>query len=89
MAGRPRKVVREQPVIMKALSLILNERLGDLREGRCSYGFFYNSNACCTGLDRMSHLQPFAVFYKPYAHPLRYQRVNSVRTGKAGATTFV
>jgi len=30
-------------------------RLGDLREGRCSYGFFYNSNACCTGLDGIHH----------------------------------
>lgn len=28
-------------------------RLGDLREGRCSYGFFYNQAACCSGLDRM------------------------------------
>lgn len=27
-------------------------RLGDLREGRCSYGFFYNQVACCSGLDR-------------------------------------
>ncbi|OBZ72186.1 H(+)/Cl(-) exchange transporter 3 [Grifola frondosa] len=25
--------------------------LGDLREGRCSYGFFYNQVACCSGLD--------------------------------------
>ncbi|KAF9480503.1 Cl-channel protein [Pholiota conissans] len=30
---------------------VLVKWLGDLREGRCSYGFFYNSNACCTGLD--------------------------------------
>jgi chloride channel 3/4/5 len=29
-------------------------RLGDLREGRCSYGFFYNQVACCSGIDRMS-----------------------------------
>ncbi|KJA28132.1 hypothetical protein HYPSUDRAFT_34482 [Hypholoma sublateritium FD-334 SS-4] len=29
---------------------VLVKWLGDLREGRCSYGFFYNSNACCTGL---------------------------------------
>lgn len=27
-------------------------RLGDLREGRCTYGFFYNQVACCSGLDR-------------------------------------
>ncbi len=27
-------------------------RLGDLREGRCTYGFFYNQNTCCSGLDR-------------------------------------
>lgn len=27
-------------------------RLGDLREGRCVYGFFYNQVACCSGLDR-------------------------------------
>lgn len=37
-------------------------RLGDLREGRCSYGFFYNSNACCTGLDRMSDLGTFPIW---------------------------
>ncbi|KAF8967680.1 Cl-channel protein [Flammula alnicola] len=30
---------------------VLVKWLADLREGRCSYGFFYNSNACCTGLD--------------------------------------
>ncbi|KDR80589.1 hypothetical protein GALMADRAFT_240906 [Galerina marginata CBS 339.88] len=30
---------------------VLVKWLGDLREGRCSYGFFYNSNACCSGLD--------------------------------------
>lgn len=29
-------------------------RLGDLREGRCSYGFFYNQVACCSGIDRTS-----------------------------------
>ena len=34
------------------VSAELNVRLGDLREGRCSYGFFYNSVACCSGLDR-------------------------------------
>jgi hypothetical protein len=27
-------------------------RLGDLRDGRCVYGFFYNQVACCSGLDR-------------------------------------
>jgi len=26
-------------------------RLGDLREGRCSYGFFYNQVACCSGVN--------------------------------------
>jgi len=31
-------------------------RLGDLREGRCSYAFFYNSNACCHALDRKKRL---------------------------------
>lgn len=31
-------------------------RLGDLREGRCEYGFFYNSVACCSGLDGRSSL---------------------------------
>ncbi|KAG9103649.1 hypothetical protein FRC06_009153 [Ceratobasidium sp. 370] len=25
--------------------------LGDIRTGRCSYGFFYNEIACCSGLD--------------------------------------
>ncbi|PPQ91494.1 hypothetical protein CVT25_013751 [Psilocybe cyanescens] len=30
---------------------VLVKWLSDLREGHCSYGFFYNSNACCTGLD--------------------------------------
>ncbi|CAE6369095.1 unnamed protein product [Rhizoctonia solani] len=25
--------------------------LGDIRTGRCSYGFFYNENSCCSGLD--------------------------------------
>ncbi|PPQ62897.1 hypothetical protein CVT24_006295 [Panaeolus cyanescens] len=29
---------------------VLVKWLGDLREGRCTYGFFYNSNACCTGI---------------------------------------
>ncbi|KAF9054444.1 Cl-channel protein [Panaeolus papilionaceus] len=29
---------------------VLVKWLGDLREGRCAYGFFYNSNACCTGI---------------------------------------
>lgn len=28
-----------------------NCRLGDIREGRCSYGIFYNQVACCSGLD--------------------------------------
>ncbi|KAL1941295.1 hypothetical protein VTO73DRAFT_7507 [Trametes versicolor] len=30
---------------------VLVRWLGDLREGRCSYGFFYNQVACCSGLD--------------------------------------
>ncbi|KAF9563934.1 Cl-channel protein [Agrocybe pediades] len=30
---------------------VLVKWLGDLREGHCTYGFFYNSNACCSGLD--------------------------------------
>ncbi|KAI0316004.1 chloride channel [Amylostereum chailletii] len=30
---------------------VLVKWLGDLREGRCTYGFFYNSVACCSGLD--------------------------------------
>jgi chloride channel 3/4/5 len=30
---------------------VLVKWLGDLREGRCSYGIFYNSVACCQGLD--------------------------------------
>ena len=35
-------------LVMKTLTSIR-----DLREGRCSSGFLYNSNACCTGVDRM------------------------------------
>ena len=34
------------------LHLLIMNRLGDIREGRCLYGFFYNSVACCSGLDR-------------------------------------
>ncbi|KAF6761563.1 Cl-channel protein [Ephemerocybe angulata] len=30
---------------------VLVKWLGDIREGRCAYGFFYNSVACCSGLD--------------------------------------
>ncbi|PBK72548.1 Cl-channel protein [Armillaria solidipes] len=30
---------------------VLVKWLGDLREGRCTYGFFYNQNTCCSGLD--------------------------------------
>ncbi|KDQ61345.1 hypothetical protein JAAARDRAFT_149999 [Jaapia argillacea MUCL 33604] len=30
---------------------VLVKWLSDLREGRCSYGFFYNQVACCSGLD--------------------------------------
>ncbi|KAF8661351.1 hypothetical protein AX16_001446 [Volvariella volvacea WC 439] len=30
---------------------VLVKWLGDLREGKCSYGFFYNQVACCSGLD--------------------------------------
>lgn len=30
---------------------ILVKWLGDLREGRCEYGFFYNSVSCCAGTD--------------------------------------
>ncbi|KAK7685663.1 hypothetical protein QCA50_011007 [Cerrena zonata] len=30
---------------------VLVKWLGDLREGRCRYGFFYNQVACCSGLD--------------------------------------
>ncbi|KII87504.1 hypothetical protein PLICRDRAFT_43156 [Plicaturopsis crispa FD-325 SS-3] len=30
---------------------VLVKWLADLREGRCSYGFFYNQVACCSGLD--------------------------------------
>lgn len=30
---------------------ILVKWLSDLREGHCSYGFFYNQVACCSGLD--------------------------------------
>ncbi|KAH9913990.1 chloride channel [Epithele typhae] len=37
--------------IMGAWLDVLVRWLGDLREGRCSYGFFYNQVACCSGLD--------------------------------------
>ncbi|KAI0339618.1 Cl-channel protein [Trametopsis cervina] len=30
---------------------VLVRWLGDLREGRCAYGFFYNQVTCCSGLD--------------------------------------
>ncbi|KAF9031391.1 Cl-channel protein [Hymenopellis radicata] len=30
---------------------VLVKWLSDLREGRCTYGFFYNSVSCCSGLD--------------------------------------
>ncbi|KAH6916019.1 Cl-channel protein [Coprinopsis sp. MPI-PUGE-AT-0042] len=30
---------------------ILVKWLGDLREGRCEYGFFYNAASCCAGMD--------------------------------------
>lgn len=30
---------------------ILVRWLGDLKEGRCTYGFFYNQVTCCSGLD--------------------------------------
>ncbi|KZT67366.1 Cl-channel protein [Daedalea quercina L-15889] len=30
---------------------VLVRWLGDLREGRCAYGFFYNQVMCCSGLD--------------------------------------
>ncbi|CAL1714208.1 unnamed protein product [Somion occarium] len=30
---------------------VLVKWLGDLKEGRCTYGFFYNQVACCSGLD--------------------------------------
>lgn len=37
---------------------VSSHRLGDLREGHCSYGFFYNQVACCSGLDctRIFHI---------------------------------
>ncbi|KAJ7080270.1 Cl-channel protein [Mycena crocata] len=30
---------------------VLVKWLGDLREGRCTYGFFYNQVSCCSGMD--------------------------------------
>ncbi|CCM00247.1 uncharacterized protein FIBRA_02276 [Fibroporia radiculosa] len=30
---------------------VLVRWLGDLREGRCTYGFFYNQVTCCSGVD--------------------------------------
>ena len=41
--------VLQCPVV---LTHLLRRRLGDLRDGRCTYGFFYNQVMCCSGLDR-------------------------------------
>jgi hypothetical protein len=71
--------------IVIALFLVpmtISNRLGDLREGRCSYGFFYNSNACCTGIDRMFLPRPSSNFLS-YA----FQRVKFAENGKPGVLT--
>lgn len=62
----------------------LDSRLGDLREGRCSYGFFYNQVACCSGLDRMS-FTPFVQLklnVNPNLKPARF-----VPNGSLGPST--
>ncbi|KAG6828920.1 hypothetical protein H0H92_006306 [Tricholoma furcatifolium] len=38
-------------VILTGMGIGITGALGDLREGHCSYGFFYNQVACCSGLD--------------------------------------
>ncbi|KAG6891248.1 hypothetical protein C0995_008500 [Termitomyces sp. Mi166 len=38
-------------VLVKCSAALPRNRLGDLREGHCSYGFLYNQVACCSGLD--------------------------------------
>lgn len=70
--------------IVTVLFLAINDfnRLGDLREGRCSSGFLYNSNACCTGVDRMlfSSLSSVLLSYI-------FQRVKFAKNGKPGVLT--
>ena len=70
--------------IVTALFLAINvfTRLGDLREGRCSSGFLYNSNACCTGVDRMLFSSLSSVLLS-YA----FQRVRFAKNGKPGVLT--
>ncbi|THG94987.1 hypothetical protein EW026_g6587 [Hermanssonia centrifuga] len=48
---------------------VLVKWLGDLREGRCAYGFFYNQVACCSGLDagEIAFAGSAAVLVKTYA----------------------
>jgi hypothetical protein len=57
-------------------------RLGDLREGRCSYSFLYSFSACCTGVDRM-------LFPRLSSSLLSYafQRVKFAGNGKLGVPT--
>lgn len=41
-----------RPCLAPSELLLYSEfRLGDLREGRCEYGFFYNAASCCAGMD--------------------------------------
>ena len=44
--------VRLKPQYPIILTRLVRLRLGDLRDGRCTYGFFYNQVMCCSGLDR-------------------------------------
>lgn len=61
--------------------MILN-RLGDLREGVCSYGFLYNSNTCCTGVGRMQFPPPSSNLLS-----CAFQRVKFAENGKPGVLT--
>jgi chloride channel 3/4/5 len=57
-------------------------RLSDLREGHCSYGFFYNQVACCSGLDRGS-VYSFDLTREPTS---ALQRERHVTIGGRGVT---
>lgn len=48
-------LVKWYVAFLSCLQAMKLSRLGDLREGRCTYGFFYNQNTCCSGLDRTRH----------------------------------
>ena len=63
--------------------IMISNRLADLREGRCSYGFLYNSNTCCAGVGRMRFLHPSTSKLLSYA----FQRAKFAENGKPGVLT--